>query len=605
MRLFLIKIWCMIFFLFVVEAFCAGDGDGGLPGEFLRFGVGTRGIAMGRAYIATSEGAEAIYWNPAGLGGLLRWEFHGMHSNLYYDSRYDFFAFAYPIHNEGGLALGFVNLAMSELEKRNIYNTALGSFGVNKWSLMLGYGRYVWLKRLRVGVLAKLISESVDEGNAFGFGGIDIGIITKDLMRKMRLAVVIQGLGSTKIAEDKFPLTLKVGAQYRIFRPIILSLQTDIVPDMNIMPRFGVEWRVLGGLFLRAGYDLREYTFGFGYNFRRFAFGGGGLSLGGGEAELGYAAGITSEVGNDYGRVSLTIRGKERIMFEQLQAEKDPCEKLSQYEVLLGKEGVIGAGANIITGDCHFQYQSLKAPLQADPDFKEAYYYFREAYIGKFGKNWKDEIITNEDAKKIFSQRTHYMFAEATLHTQKITEETEALINDLIAAGGDSVQYDDRLKFDLAYCLEQLGKLDSATMYYEQIAKREFVSPVKIIAIYRLALLKKNREPEKAISYLNQIVNMYQSGFYTDKGERVSYPMFPKFKDNTPFDDALLMLGDIYRTMGGEENLRKALICYKNILLLSPDLDKTNIKIAVQGLADVYEQLGESELAKKLREKLL
>lgn len=599
------RLACIVLVLGFVAAAVAETGDGGLPGEFLRFGVGARGLGMGRAYVAVSEGADAVYWNPAGLGGLLRWEAQAMHSNLYLDSRYDFVSFAYPIHKEGGIALGFVSLGMSGLERRNSYNTELGEFGINNWALMAGYGRYLWLKRLRIGVGAKFINESVGDEKASGFGGIDIGIMTKDFFRKLRLSVVLQGLGAGKVASDQYPMSIKTGLQYRLIRPLLISAQLDIVPDMSVKPRVGVEYRIMRGLYFRAGYDTKEISAGIGYSFNRLNLIATSVNMGGGEAEVDYATGVIGPVGNDYARVSLVVRGKEKIGIEELQKAENPCERLSEYEVLLGKEGAVGAGANLITGECNFNYQSVQAPLGADPDFTEAHYYFKEAYIGKFGRNWKEIIITDESAKPLFSQKTHYMFAEATLHSTQITEETEQLINDLIAAGGDSIAYDDRLKFDLAYCLEQLGRTDSAVALYEELSKREIDSPEKVMSLYRLALIYKDKKPAQALEYLNGLVNRYQAGFYTERGKRVSYPMFPKFKDNNLFDDALLMMGDIYRTEGGEENLRNAVRCYTQLLLLSPDLDKTNLRLARERLADVYEQLGEKDLAKKIRESSL
>ena len=36
-------------------------------GNFLRFGVGARPLAMGNSFVAIADDATAVYWNPAGL----------------------------------------------------------------------------------------------------------------------------------------------------------------------------------------------------------------------------------------------------------------------------------------------------------------------------------------------------------------------------------------------------------------------------------------------------------------------------------------------------------------------------------------------------------
>ena len=40
---------------------------GTLGGQSLKIGVGARAAAMGEAYVALSDDATAVYWNPAGI----------------------------------------------------------------------------------------------------------------------------------------------------------------------------------------------------------------------------------------------------------------------------------------------------------------------------------------------------------------------------------------------------------------------------------------------------------------------------------------------------------------------------------------------------------
>ncbi|RMF58677.1 MAG: hypothetical protein D6743_17390 [Calditrichaeota bacterium] len=50
----------------------SAQGSAGQAGEYLRWGVGARALALGRAFTSISDDASALYWNPAGLSSLSR-----------------------------------------------------------------------------------------------------------------------------------------------------------------------------------------------------------------------------------------------------------------------------------------------------------------------------------------------------------------------------------------------------------------------------------------------------------------------------------------------------------------------------------------------------
>jgi hypothetical protein len=53
--------------------------------QFLKIGVGRRASAMGDAFVAISDDASALYWNPAGL---VQFEITGDFFSQYMGSRY-------------------------------------------------------------------------------------------------------------------------------------------------------------------------------------------------------------------------------------------------------------------------------------------------------------------------------------------------------------------------------------------------------------------------------------------------------------------------------------------------------------------------------------
>ncbi len=67
-------------------------------GEFLSLGVGARPMGMGGAYVAISDGASAIYWNPAGLANTARRQILFMHAESFGGLvRQDYLGFALPL----------------------------------------------------------------------------------------------------------------------------------------------------------------------------------------------------------------------------------------------------------------------------------------------------------------------------------------------------------------------------------------------------------------------------------------------------------------------------------------------------------------------------
>lgn len=587
--------------LIVVLIMCSQllAGSFGQPGAFLRFGANARALALGGAYSTIARNADALLYNPAGLASLERWELTITHAQLYMDSRYEFASFAYPMDKIGNFGVGIADMGASNFDGRDVLNRSTGDFGIHQLAAIVGYGKWFWGRRIQVGGSAKFWMSSVADSSASGFGGIDIGIVTKDIMRKLRLSAAVKNLGAMEVAGDQLPMTIRIGALYKVLRRLYLITDVEIVGSA-IKPMIGAEAKLGKVVVLRTGYNLSEITFGFGMQLDKLIASFKGV----GRPSLDYAAAVMNSVGNDFARFSLTFRGAERYRLSDLLVQKNPCEKLTEFEGMLDKEGLIGAKANLMFGDCYFTDEYLNAPLSSEANFKDAYGYLREAYLGKFGTNWTREVMSLEGANLIFSQRTHYMFAEATMHIKGISEETKKLVMDLIFVGGDSAQYDARLEYDLAYCYENLGYPDSAKDIYGRLANREELEdPVRPLSMYRLAWLLRESNPDSSISLLDRLVRNFGWGFYSDKGERLSYPMFPKLKDNSVADDALLMMGDIYLDKGGPENTKKALLAYLDIALFYPNAEKHILKTAYEKAAQAYETLGMDQEASQIRDR--
>ena len=80
----------------------AADGIGAQTvsrygGDPLLVGAGARSLGMGGAFVALSDDATAVYWNPAGLAGLARMEVQVQHTEQFGGTgNHDAFALARP-----------------------------------------------------------------------------------------------------------------------------------------------------------------------------------------------------------------------------------------------------------------------------------------------------------------------------------------------------------------------------------------------------------------------------------------------------------------------------------------------------------------------------
>lgn len=591
--------------LALTATFVSAEGTAGQPGEFIRWGVGARSLGMGRAYTSLASGTDAIIWNPSGLGGVEKWQASFMHSQLYANSRVNYLGFMLPVGEVGKFGVGWLNMGVNEFQGTDKYNISTGDFSFTNSAYFLAFGRWVWHNRFKVGLSTQLYQQKMADESAMGWGGINMGIISKSLFRKFKLAASVRNIGTPDLAGDKYELSIRTGLNYRAMRNLIVSADVDFMGERAITPRVGAEYRLGRSLTLRSGYDGKEITFGMGYRFGSLNLLGTELDLGGPKAQVNYAGGALNKLGNNFTRFSAKVSGEESYSLGEIVEAENPCENLSEYEPLLTKYNVVGAAANLIFGSCYFRHESKKANLEKDPSFSDPYRYFKAAYVGKFGDDWKEEIVTNEQAKKFFHQKTHYMYAESYMHKKGFTENTLQLIKDLIYAGGDSTQYDMRLQYDLALTHKVLGQIDSAKTVFNRITEEAAEeSPIKILSYYQLAQILKDgstSERQKAITYLERITNNYQFGFYDEKYNRLSYPMFPKFKDNNIVDDAHLLLGDIKFAQGGETNIKEALDAYLQVVLFFQDLSSENLKKAYQKASKCFENLGKKSLAEKMK----
>ncbi|MGH7491853.1 MAG: PorV/PorQ family protein [bacterium] len=247
--------------------------------------TGARPLGMGETFVAIAEDGNTLYWNPAGLPTLRRFEFSSTYGSLYgIGLKNGFLSFALPITPRFGTGATWFHTGFGddELEfSRNIVNLSAGA-KVYK-SLFLGAN----LKYLTTDT--KLEGLSLGQAETFGF---DLGALlslpvkNSDLLRQINLGIMAHDVRGTKIkfddtshAETILPQNIRLGLAFFPKEEISLkwfSLKKAVLAfDLDDRFHVGAETWVSDHLALRAGLqkdrDKRQdegLTYAFGSSLR-------------------------------------------------------------------------------------------------------------------------------------------------------------------------------------------------------------------------------------------------------------------------------------------------------------------------------------------------
>ena len=174
-------------------------GYGTTSGEFLLFGAGARGVALGGAYAALTNDVTALYYNPAGLAQMSRPQ--AMVSTYSYvaDTRYNWVGLGVPMAG-GARAIGF-SVGSFGFSGQPVYTLedpdGTGeTYSVAETYLGLTYSQN-FSDRFSAGFTGKMVSDQLGSTKATGFA-LDFGTNFHAMLgdRPIRAAFVIQNLGT-------------------------------------------------------------------------------------------------------------------------------------------------------------------------------------------------------------------------------------------------------------------------------------------------------------------------------------------------------------------------------------------------------------------------
>jgi hypothetical protein len=302
--------------------------------QFLKIGVGARGVALGNAYTALADDPMAIFWNPAGIAQVEKFGLGGAVTQWPADIYISSAAAVYNLGKYGTIGASFSLMTTGLMNIVTVYNPGgnEGSFEVGDWVAGLTYARAM-TDHFTVGVTFKLIRETLGNFESMGLGNfeetvwaIDIGSYYNTGFKNLRVGMSIMNFGpeaqyqvdddldgeydedirdgldndndgvfdeDTEEAGVPLPLIFRVGLAMDIFESENhkLTAVADMYhpPDNKENYNIGAEYWLFNMIALRGGYSIQMDEGGLcaGVGAKIDAFGLGTVCLDYAYADLG------------------------------------------------------------------------------------------------------------------------------------------------------------------------------------------------------------------------------------------------------------------------------------------------------------------------------
>ena len=255
--------------------------------QFLEIGAGPRGVGMGEAMVASAEGIESIYWNPAGLRTITGPTLLLSYGTWPAEITHQYAAYAmHPGFIPGIIGVSVTALSMDPMLLRTATNPdGVGvEFDCGDMAIGVTYAR-VFTDKFAAGGTLKWVRSSLGDLSVLGEPGLDdfvvetvvgdFGTLYNTGFRSLKIGLCIQNMGAeaTYIEEPvPVPVTFKFGVSMNIFetpgQKVQVATEFKHPSDTSEKVNVGAEYSLNEMYFVRAGYKM-------GYDAETFTAGGG------------------------------------------------------------------------------------------------------------------------------------------------------------------------------------------------------------------------------------------------------------------------------------------------------------------------------------------
>jgi len=316
--------------------------------QFLKVMPTARATAMGDAYVSLASGADATFWNPAGLTNLQNHEMTSTLTMWLFDTKQIALAYGLPMGDWGTLGFQFQYVDFGSIEETRadavdlvvpangapFFNAGLTGRSFTPYSYLVGlsYAK-AFTDKFSAAVTAKYAMESLWSDQAITVVNsvtgevtsyktyadvilFDFGMLYKTGFRSVQIGVSAQNFGpQVKFADAAHPapLAFRLGVSANLFGPDALLFQDEMnrltvaydlfqPNDYRQQMHVGAEYAFSELLTLRAGYK-------YDYDSEGLTFGGGlHTDLAGWAVRLDYSFGRMNEFLNSVHRISLGVQ---------------------------------------------------------------------------------------------------------------------------------------------------------------------------------------------------------------------------------------------------------------------------------------------------------
>ncbi len=246
--------------------------------QFLKLGLGTRGVAMGGAFVATADDPSAAFWNPACLVRVPGTQVQFTGTQWFADILYGGGVVSSHFDDIGTFALQFAMLQSGEMDVTTVEQPGgTGeTFTCTDMVAGLSFSRML-TDRFSAGITAKYVREQWDDISAGGLA-VDIGTLYDTGFKTLRIGMAIQHFGgeltpdgeyttwnsgedSTEVYESySMPMTFKLGLAMDVVNtaPHFLTVEVDGIHPSDNLEQLGIgmEYWFNNLVALRGGYRV-------------------------------------------------------------------------------------------------------------------------------------------------------------------------------------------------------------------------------------------------------------------------------------------------------------------------------------------------------------
>jgi hypothetical protein len=264
---------------------------GTIGAQFLKIGVGGRGVAMGESFVAIADDASALYWNPAGIAKL-EGKSHVFlsHATWPADIGHEFAGYVFTY---GGIP-GVIGVSLNVLQMDPMIRTTeyhpdginvagsqeLEQFDAGDMAIGMSYAQFL-TDKFAFGGTVKWVHQGLEDEFAEGLN-FDLGTLYNTGFRTVTIGMTVANIGPTmKFIDQEYspPTTFKLGVGMEAFRAeqhsILTSAEFNHPSDNAERANLGLEYVYTPlerfALALRGGYmanrDVQDYALGFGVQF--------------------------------------------------------------------------------------------------------------------------------------------------------------------------------------------------------------------------------------------------------------------------------------------------------------------------------------------------